>query len=159
VIPEWYTWSWKLLKYQTGGSKGFHTDIGPESFFPSPAYSKGENVDHYCRQGSVIIYLNTIDIQSGGSTRYYVQPCAGKCVIHPVILHNPSHELKSHTRTICVNNNGIVFTLYNACWWHESTTLLQGEKYILVGFMVDRRCLVGDFVYGSCGDIQPLTKL
>jgi hypothetical protein len=159
VIPNWYTWSWKLLKYHTNGSKGFHTDMGAESYFPSPTCNQEKDVYHYCRQGSVVIYLNTIDTHVGGSTHYYdgkrhhfVQPSAGKCVIHPVIVLNPSDDIKNYKKTICVSDTGKVFFLYDARWMHEGTKLRQGEKYLLVGAMVDKRkCSPDDFVDGSCG--------
>jgi hypothetical protein len=150
IAPNWASvGGWKVLRYAPGGVKLPHTDSYPTVFAPVHGRVDNDNRYQYMRQASLIVYLNNIEAGDGGVTTFYNTDCSyaliprrGNGVLHPCI----SATQESSSDTFCKldpcdqssftsTSASSEYRLRDTSWFHESSELVRGEKYILVGFL------------------------
>jgi hypothetical protein len=151
IAPNWSTMGacWKILKYSIGARKLLHTDCGLEVFAPDGVTVDDSNRYQYMRQGSFFIYLNTLKDGDGGVTVFHdtdrtsaLRPFTGVGVLHPCISATQDSSVDKfageYTSTVPSPDQ---YGCRDSAWFHESTELLRGEKFILVCLLFDKtRC-------------------
>jgi hypothetical protein len=152
IAPNWSTRYWKIIRYLPGGFKLLHTDSNTEISAPYGVVVDNHNRFQYMQQASLFIYLNTLPAGDGGVTSFYdtdhrsaLRPVEGLGVLHTCISatqesscdkfckHDPF--AKSSFPIIPENDD---YRIRDSSWFHESSEVLRGEKYIICGFLVDK---------------------
>jgi hypothetical protein len=150
IAPNWASiGGWKVLRYAPGGVKLLHTDSSPIVLAPVCDRVDNDNRYQYMRQASLIVYLNNVEAGDGGVTTFYNTDCSyaliprrGNGVLHPCISATQESSSDKFCKldpcdqsSFSATPASIEYRLRDTSWFHESSELVRGEKYILVGFL------------------------
>jgi hypothetical protein len=155
IAPNWSILNnrCRLLKYESGSRKMLHSDSNPAIFAPAGVNVDDSNRHKYMIQATLFLYLTTVESGDGGVTvfhdtdnTYALRPLAGHGVLHPCISANQESSvdkfvkvdtLSASPAVLCDGHSNDEYRCRDSAWYHESTELLKGEKYILVCSLVD----------------------
>jgi hypothetical protein len=152
IAPNWASEYWKIIRYLPGGFKLVHSDSHTEILAPDGVVVDDKNRFQYMRQASMFIYLNTLPAGDGGVTSFYdadhksvLRPVQGLGVLHTCI----SATQESSSDKFCkldplaqpsfpITRASDDYRIRDTSWYHESSELLRGEKYIICGLLFDK---------------------
>jgi hypothetical protein len=152
IAPNWSSKYWKIIRYLPGGFKLLHSDSHTEIVAPGGVVVDDHNRFQYMRQASLIIYLNTVPAGDGGVTSFYdadhrsvLRPVEGLGVLHACISATQESSSDKFCKLDPLAHSSFPITrasddyrIRDSSWYHESSELLRGEKYIIVGFLTDK---------------------